>query len=212
MKKWGNPILDESEISICLTGFKERAFPTMIEMNTVLMSTNDKYLVPSWEQFMSVDSEKDLINLKPSNEKKVKSFALLPSFLMRILLHLTKHFPRYYLLSFIKSLKQAIKIAKEENNFDNLERVKLFHDTFVFLWGLDDEKISKHIKRSKSRSLTSKLLVNWADKVYKKNLISEIEDINRNEVLTQLSQEESSVELVHDLDKFDQEYKEKNIH
>ena len=123
----------------------------MIETNTVLMSTNDKYLVLSWEHFMSVDSKKDLINLKPSIEKKVKSFSLLTPFLMRILLDLTKHFPRYYLLSFIKSLKQAIKNAKEENDFDNLQRFKLFHDTFVFLWGLDDEKISKHIKRSKSR-------------------------------------------------------------
>ena len=60
--------------------------------------------------------------------------------------------------------------------------------------------------------MSSELFVNWAYKEHKKSLISEIEDSNQNEVLTQLSQEESSVELVHDLDKFDQEYKEKNIH
>ena len=83
-EKWGNHILDESEISICLTGFGERAFPTMIETNTVHMSTHDKHLVRSWEQFMSVNSEKDLINLKPSTEKKVKIFALLLQFFMRI--------------------------------------------------------------------------------------------------------------------------------
>ena len=60
--------------------------------------------------------------------------------------------------------------------------------------------------------MSSELFVNWAYKEHKKSLISEIEDSNQNEVLTQLSQEESSVELVHDLDKFDQEYKEKRTY
>ena len=61
---------------------------------------------------------------------------------MRIFLDLTKHFPKYYLLCFIKSLKQAIKHAEEENDFDNLERVQLFHNIFVFLWGLDDKNVN----------------------------------------------------------------------
>ena len=60
--------------------------------------------------------------------------------------------------------------------------------------------------------MSSELFVNWAYKEHKKNLVSEIEDSNQNEVLTQLLQEESSVELVHDLDKFDQEYKEKRTY
>ena len=64
-EKWGNPILDESIISICLTGFGEKAFPTMIETDEVLTCTENEHLVPSWDQFMSIDSEKDLINLKP---------------------------------------------------------------------------------------------------------------------------------------------------
>ena len=138
------------------------------------------------------------MNPKPSIEKKVKSFVLLPHFLMRILLDLTKLFSRYYLLSFIKSLKQVTKSVEKENNFDNLERERLFHDTFVFLQGIDDEKILKVIKRSRSRSLTSNLFIKWADGVHKKNLISEIEDINQMEVLTRMSQESSSVEIVHD--------------
>ena len=58
-EKWGNPILDESKISIGLTGFGEKAFPTLIETDIVLTSTDEKHLVPSWEQFMSVDSEKN---------------------------------------------------------------------------------------------------------------------------------------------------------
>ena len=211
-RKWGNPILDESLISICLTGFGEKAYPTVIETDIVLSSTDEKLLVPSWEDFMKADSEKDLINLKPSVEKKVKSFALLPPFFMRILLDLTKHFPRYYLLSFIKSLRQAIKNAEKENDFDNLERVKLFHDTFVFLWGLDDKDVSKFIKRSKSRSLTSELFKNWANRIHKENLISEIEEINRDEVLNNLLQDDSSVEVIHDLKKFEEDYKEKSTY
>ena len=123
--------------------------------------------------------------LKPSVQKKIKSFALLPPFLMRILLDLTKHFPRYYLLRFIKLLKQAIQNIEKENNFDNLERVKLFHDTFIFLWSIDIENTSKFIKRSKSRSLTSNSFIQWTNRVHKENLVSEIEDIHQLEVLTQ---------------------------
>ena len=67
---------------ICLTGFGERAFPTMIETDVLLTSTNETHLVPSWDDFLKVNSEKDLKDLKPSVSKKVKSFALLPPFLM----------------------------------------------------------------------------------------------------------------------------------
>ena len=107
----------ESLISSYLTGFGEKAFHTVIETDIVLTSTEENTLVPSWEDFMKVNSEKDLINLKPMIEKKVKSFALLPLFLMRNFLDLTKHFPRYYLFSFIKSLKQAIKHAEQKKQF-----------------------------------------------------------------------------------------------
>ena len=41
-EKWGNPILDESIVSICLTGFGEKAFPTMIETDKVLSSSNEE--------------------------------------------------------------------------------------------------------------------------------------------------------------------------
>ena len=52
-EKWGNPILDESVILICLTGFGEKAFPTMIETDVVLTSTDIEYSVPSWDDFMN---------------------------------------------------------------------------------------------------------------------------------------------------------------
>ncbi len=43
-KKWGNPISDSSFLSICLTGFGEKAFPTKIETDQVLISSENKYL------------------------------------------------------------------------------------------------------------------------------------------------------------------------
>ena len=88
--------------SICLTGFREKAFPTLIETDEVLLSSDNKILVSSWEDFMKIDSEKDIKNLKTKVSKKVKSIALLSPFLTSILLDLTKHFPNYYLLSFVK--------------------------------------------------------------------------------------------------------------
>ena len=149
-EKWGNPIIDNSMKSICLTGFGEKAFPTLIKTDEVLSSSDNEILVPSWEDFMKIDSEKDIKNLKIKFLKKVNSFALLPPFLSSILLDLTKHFPNYYLLSFVKALRQAEKNALKDNDLDNIERTKLFHDTFVFLWALENETVSKLVKRSKS--------------------------------------------------------------
>ena len=40
-------------------------------------------------------------------------------------------------------------MPNKKNNFDNLERVKLFHDIFVFLRGLDDKNVNKYINRLK---------------------------------------------------------------
>ena len=57
--------------------------------------------------------------------------------------------------------------------------------------------------------MTSNLFKNWADRIHKENLISEIEEINRDEVLTQLSQDDLNTEVIHDLKKFKEEYKEK---
>ncbi len=122
-EKWGNPIIDNSMKSICLTGFGEKAFPTLIKTDEVLSSSDNEILVPSWEDFI---------------------------FLSSILLDLTKHFPNYYLLSFVKALRQAEKNALKDNDLDNIERTKLFHDTFVFLWALENETVSKLVKRSKS--------------------------------------------------------------
>ena len=85
--------------------------------------------------------------------------------------------------------------------------MKLFHDTFIFLWRLGDKEVSKRIKRSKSRSLTSDHFVQWARKLHKENLVEEIDDINcSTEVLTQFSEEDlNSIELVHDINKFEEE-------
>ena len=47
-EKWGDPILDDSLMSICLTGFGERAFPTKIETDKVIISFDKEFLVPSW--------------------------------------------------------------------------------------------------------------------------------------------------------------------
>ena len=58
----------------------------MIKTDILLSSSNEELLVPSWDDFMKVNSEKDLMILKPSVKKKVKSFALLPPLLTRILL------------------------------------------------------------------------------------------------------------------------------
>ena len=208
-ERWGNPILDESMKSICLTGFGEKAFPTLIETDKVLLSSDNEILVPSWEDFMKIDSEKDIKNLKITTWRKVKSFALLPPFLTNILLDLTKHFPNYYLLSFVKALRQAEKNALKVNDSDNIEKMKLFHDTFIFLWALDDEKVSSIIKRSKSRSLTSEIFIDWSNKIHKENLISEIDELDRDEVLTQFSNRCSSNDLIHDIQAFETEEKKK---
>jgi len=207
-ERFGNPILDDSLKSICLTGFGEKAFPTLIETDKVLRCSDDPYLVPSWEDFMKIESEADIKNLRPSKLKKVKSFALLPPFFTSILLDLTKHFPRYYLLSFIKALKVAEKNAIKDEDNENLKNMKLFHDTFVFLWGIEDEKITMQIRRSKSRSLSSKPFLDWAAKIHKENLISEIDELNREEALTQFSNRESNSDSIHNLEEFEMEEKE----
>ena len=54
---WGNLIVDKSMMLICLTGFGEKYFPAMIEIDAVLSSTNMVYLVPSWDDSIKVDFE-----------------------------------------------------------------------------------------------------------------------------------------------------------
>lgn len=51
-EKWGNPIFEESQVSIGLTGFGEKAFPITIETDKVLRSSPEAHLVPSWEEFL----------------------------------------------------------------------------------------------------------------------------------------------------------------
>ena len=43
-------------------------------------------------------------------------------------------------------------------------------------------------------------------------MITEIEDVNRSEVLTQFSQEDLNEEVIHDLQKFEEEFSEKRTH
>ena len=85
---------------------------------------------------MKIDSEKDIMKLKPSISKKVKSFALLPPFLTSNLLDLTKQFPRYYLLSFIKALKIAEKNAIKDNDSENLEKNWSYFTTNLYFYGV----------------------------------------------------------------------------
>lgn len=79
----------------------------------------------------------------------------------------------------------------------------------MFLWALDDEKAQKLIKQSKSKSLTSKAFFYLSDKVHKMNLISEIEELNREEILTQFSQRDSSLDSLHNIKEFENNEKVK---
>ena len=72
---------------------------------------------------MKVSVEKDAIESKPSIMKKVNSFAGLAPYLSKYLLDSIKYLLRYYQLKFQKALKQVVKNANKENDFDNIERV-----------------------------------------------------------------------------------------
>ncbi len=55
----------------------------------------------------------------------------------------------------------------------------------------------------------SKIFLNWSNKIHELNLISEIEDLNRDEVLTQFSNIDSSENSVHNIEAFEIEKKKK---
>ena len=75
-EKFGDPILEDSVTAVGLCGFGEKAYPTRIDADRVLRSSEKEHPVPSWEDFMKVENMEDLDNLTPSVEKKIKSFAL----------------------------------------------------------------------------------------------------------------------------------------
>lgn len=58
---------------------------------------------------------------------------------------------------------------------------------------------SKCIYCSKSRLLHSKTFTDWADNIHRNNLISEIDQIDQREILTQLSTSDSNTDITHDL-------------
>ena len=82
-KRYGNRILGESITAIGLCGFGEEAFPIKLEIENVLKSTEIEFEVPSWEEFLKLEDEKDIKELKKDDKKKIKSFAYLPPFLNR---------------------------------------------------------------------------------------------------------------------------------
>ena len=141
-EKWGNPILDESLMSICLTGVGERAFPTKIKTDKVLISSEEEVLVPSWQDFISIENEDDLKTLVGMKPKKVRSFALLPPFFTNALLDLKSHRPKDYLFSFIKLIQLGLKNAEKENAKDELNRLDSCHEIFSFLWALEDADLN----------------------------------------------------------------------
>ena len=100
-EKFGDPILEESLTSVGLCGFGEKAFPTKIEVEKVLKSSSESYSVPLWEDFMKVEKLEDLDCLVPSVSKKIKSFALLPPFLSRVVLDIKNPLqkPIYYIMT-----------------------------------------------------------------------------------------------------------------
>ena len=206
-EKWGNAILDLSLISICLTGFGEKAFTTKIETYKVLISSENEHLVPSWEDFIKIENKEDLKTLKGSVEKKIKSFALLPPFFTGALLDLKNHETSNYLFCFVKLIQLGIKNAEKENDIEQLERMKTCHNIFVFLWATNDKKLKSEIIHSKSRSLTSKIFTNWADSLHKKFLISALDEIDCQEILSQFSSSENSSDEIHDIEKFERDEK-----
>ena len=60
---------------------------------------------------------------------------------------------------------------------------------------------------SKSRSLTSSLFTKWADSLHDKHLINEIDQIDRDEVLTQLSLSKEDQDEIRDIGKFEKQEK-----
>ena len=203
-EKWGNPILDSSLTSICFIGFGERAFATKIETDKVLISSDKEFPVPSWEDIIKIKNKEDLNKIEVSTKRKIKSFALLPPFFTNALLDLKVHEPRDYLFSFIKLIQVGLKNAAKQKDTKQLERAKSCYDIFIFLWASGDlEMKNKELARSKSRSLTSKVFTEWADSMHEKFIINEIDQIDREEVLTQFSSSKTNSNETHDIEKFE---------
>ena len=211
-ERYGDIILGDSLTSIGLCGFGEVAFPVKIDSETVLKSSEKEIEVPSWNDFIKCEFEKDLQNLKVSVKKKVKSFAYLPPFFTNVLLDLKEHSADNYLLGFIKILKIPIKNAMKIKDFETLEKLKNCHDILVFLWAVifKDEVVNK----SKTRVLTSSSeFSDWARIIHEKNLISEIDQIDQESVLNNdvIDIDEESETVIHDINELERERKMKNL-
>ena len=211
-ERYGDIILGDSLTSIGLCGFGEVAFPVKIDTETVLKNSEEEIEVPSWNDFIKCEFEKDIQNLKVSVKKKVKSFAYLPPFFTNVLLDLKEHSADNYLLGFIKILKIPIKNAMKVKDFEMLEKLKMCHDILIFLWAVifKDEVVNK----SKTRVLTSSNeFSEWARLIHEKNLISEIDQIDQESILDNnvIDIDEVSETVIHDINKLEKERKMKNL-
>ena len=97
------------------------------------------------------------------------------------------------------------KKCRKNNDVEQLGRIKLCHDTFVFLWAIDNPQATKHIFRSKSTSLTLKIFVDGTEEAYKHNLEREIDKLDCREILTQLSSSRLNSETANNIEEIDLE-------
>ena len=160
---------------------------------------------------MNFKKEQKLEEIKITVKKKVKSFAYLPPFFTNVLLDLKDHSALSYLETFIRVLTLPVNKAKNDKDFESLEKLKICHEVLIFLWAVIFKP--EAIEKSKTRILTSSKMFNdWAKNIHDRNLILEIDQIDQQSVSrNQPSIDDESDTIIHNIQELEKERKKKSF-